>query len=120
LNATLKPLVGTAPVNMDKEFIQIEKMLEVGIRPSTDRIKDYVTVMLSKGQSPSGTVPAQDIDKVLSCIADILRQEEEACCETEDSLRQMLVLLESDQPYAKLPGLINSIIVAPKEPKIKP
>lgn len=113
LNATLKPLAGTVPVNMDKELIQIEKMLEVGIRPSTDRIKAYAYNCAISASS-------QDIDKVLSCIADILRQEEEACCETEDSLRQMLVLLESDQPYAKLPGLINSIIVTPKEPKIKP
>jgi|GEM_PF-4226752 len=113
LNATLKPLARTVSVNMDKEWIQIEKMLEVGIRPSTDRIKAYAYNCAISASS-------QDIDKILSCIADILRQEEEACCETEDSLRQMLVLLESDQPYAKLPGLINSIIVTPKEPKIKP
>ncbi|MFA6349824.1 MAG: hypothetical protein WCY12_02720 [Candidatus Omnitrophota bacterium] len=102
-----------SPVNIDKEWLQIEKMLQVGIRPSANRIKAYA-------YNCAISTNSQDIDKVLSCIADILRQEEETCCETEESLRQMLVLLESDQPYTKLPGLINSITVTPKEPKIKP
>jgi hypothetical protein len=89
-------------------------MLQAGIRPSTDRIKEYVEA--AQGQSPAGTVPVAAIDKVLSCIADILRQEEEVCCSTEPALRQLLALLESGDPLG--PGL-EKVQPLPKEPKGK-
>ena len=63
-----------------------------------------------------GVLPSAEIDKVLSCIADILRQEEQECCSTEPALRQLLALLESGDPLG--PGL-ERVQPLPKEPKNK-
>jgi hypothetical protein len=85
-------------------------MLKAGIRPSTDRLQGYVESCAQKENLNA------ELDKVLSCIADILRQEEEECCPTEPALRQLLVLLESGQPLG--PGITRAQPL-PKEPKNK-
>ena len=85
-------------------------MLKAGIKPSTNRIKEYVEACTQK-EDLNG-----EIDKVLSCIADILRQEEQESCSTEPALRQLLALLESGDPLG--PGL-EKVQPLPKEPKNK-
>ena len=76
-------------INLDTEWQQIQKMLNAGITPSTERIKEYVQAC-----SQSANIN-EEIDKVLSCIADILRLEEESCLPTEAGLKELLVSLES-------------------------
>jgi hypothetical protein len=115
------PISKSQIANLEKEWQQIERMLQAGIRPSTDRIKEYVKAIERQYNSETprpiggpGVPPSAEIDKVLSCIADILRQEEEVCCPTEPALRQLLVLLESGDPLG--PGL-ERVQPLPKEPK---
>jgi hypothetical protein len=71
-------------------------MLDAGITPSVERIKEYL----------SSCCEAKDFDgevnKVLSCIADILRLEEENCRATDSALRKLLVLLESGKPAQEI------------------
>jgi hypothetical protein len=114
---------GTAPVALEKQWREIERMLQAGIRPSTDRIKEYVKAIEGQynAETPRpiggpGVPPSAEIDKVLSCIADILRQEEQECYSTEPALRQLLALLESGDPLG--PGL-EKVQPLPKEPKGK-
>jgi predicted nucleic acid-binding Zn-ribbon protein len=83
-------------VNLATELRQIENMLNAGIIPSTERIKEYLQASCLKGSS------VQDVDKVLSCISGILRLEEERCCTTETELKDILIVLESSRSGAEL------------------
>ena len=53
----------------------------------------------------------------MSCIADILRFEEERMASTDSSLKQMLALLESDKPADEMQFALIKITVEAKEPK---
>jgi len=78
-----------ASVNLSTEWNQIEKMADSGITPSTQRIKEYLQASSLKGSV------IKDKNKVISCISNILRKQEEECCVTEPELRDILVVLES-------------------------
>jgi len=75
-------------INLAQEWRQIQKMLDAGITPSAERIKEYLQVSCTKGNI------LQDKDKVILCIADILRSEEETCSATDPTLHDILVVLE--------------------------
>ncbi len=74
-------------INSNQKLRDIQKMVKAGIVPSTDRIKEYVASSCLKGDL--------DIQKIISCIANILRLEEEHCTQTDSMLRDILVVLES-------------------------
>ncbi len=99
---------GTVPVS-DKEWEEIERMANSGIAPSCERLREYLLSLQD---------PSTQIDKVLACIADILRQEEEKACCTESSLREILVLLESDKPVNELRLALAKVQVLAKEPQL--
>ncbi len=73
-------------VNLDQELQEMHKLVEAGITPSAERIKEYVASSCLKGNLAT--------QKVVSCIADILRLEEERCYSTEATLKDILVVLE--------------------------
>ncbi|MDD5282440.1 MAG: hypothetical protein PHF69_07155, partial [Candidatus Omnitrophica bacterium] len=83
-------------INLDVEWQAIERMSSSGIKPSSERIKEY-----AQASSVLGKI-SQDKDKIILCISDILRQEEEQCCETDPILRDILVVLESVQQPQEL------------------
>lgn len=99
---------GTVPVS-DKEWQEIERMANSGIAPSSERIREYLLSLQD---------PSTQVDKVLACIADILRQEEEKACGTESSLKEILVLLESGKPVNELRLALINIQVLAKEPQL--
>lgn len=101
-------------VNPDTEWSQIQNMLQSGIIPSSERIKEYLGACCVKDSMD------KEIDKVLACIADILRLEEERCQITEAGLKELLVLLESDKPVKDMQRALINITILPKEPAIKP
>ncbi|MDD5282472.1 MAG: hypothetical protein PHF69_07330, partial [Candidatus Omnitrophica bacterium] len=83
-------------VNLNEEWQSIERMTSSGIKPSSDRIKEY-----AQASSALGNI-SQDKDKIILCISVILRQEEEQNCETDPVLRDILVVLESIQKPQEL------------------
>jgi hypothetical protein len=99
-------------VNLHESWRQIQNMLQAGIIPSSERIREYLQACCSREDSD------KEIDKVLACIADILRLEEERCEATDSALKEMLVLLESDKPASQMPAALSSIAVLPKEPMV--
>jgi len=99
---------GTGSVS-DKEWQEIERMASSGIAPSCERIREYLLSLQD---------PNSQIDKVLACIAGILRQEEEKVCSTEAALREILVLLESGKPVNELRLALINIQVLAKEPQL--
>ncbi|MDO9572547.1 MAG: hypothetical protein Q7J37_01530 [Candidatus Omnitrophota bacterium] len=110
VNVSIIPLIPLAELN--SEWLRIENMLASGITPSSERIKEYLQSCSQKQDFN------QDIDKVLSCIADIFRFEEERVADTDASLKAMLMLLESDKPVAQMQLALAQITVEAKEPKI--
>ncbi|MCX5714649.1 MAG: hypothetical protein NT033_07595 [Candidatus Omnitrophica bacterium] len=90
------PKPSTLNINLDKEWQEIQKMLQGEIIPSSQRLKEYLIVSCTSDDCQ------EQVDKILSCIVDILRLEEERCCDTDAKLRQILSLLESDKPVNEL------------------
>jgi len=81
------PLARFRNMNLDIEQQEIERLVNAGIMPSSERVKEYAQASFSQG--------GKDIRKVASCIMDILRLEEERCCQTEPILKDILVVIES-------------------------
>ena len=73
-------------------------MLRAGIMPSSERIKEYA--LASSSLKPEDY--SWEIDKILGCIADIFRLEEEKAKSTPQTLKDALILLESDKPAQEL------------------
>ena len=90
-----------SPTDVDQELREIEKLIEAGITPSTERIKEYVASSCLKGNP--------DTQKVVSCIADILRLEEERCYSTEATLKDILVVLESGMTEQEIRAIFTGI-----------
>jgi hypothetical protein len=88
--ATLQRL---SNINVDEELTQLQRMLSSGITPSTERIREYIQASCTKGDFNK--------DKVILCISDILRIEEEYSS-TEPMLRDILVVLESSRSTTEL------------------
>ena len=103
-------LSGTVPVNLDEEWSQIQNMLNAGIIPSSQRLKEFLEA------SCESIDCAERTEDALGIIADILRLEEERVAVTEPALRELLVLLESDKPANELQLALSKITVLPKKP----
>ena len=99
-------------INLDTEWQEIQNMLNAGIIPSCQRIKEYLEVSCQSRDC------SQRIDNVLSCLADILRLEEDRVASTEPVLKELLVLLESDKQASEMQLALTKITVSPKEPRI--
>jgi len=97
LNTSRIPLSRLEGINLDQELRDIQKLVGAGITPSAERIKEYVQVSCLRGNS--------DIQRVISCITDILRLEEERCCSTEATLKDILVVLESVRSVQELKAI---------------
>jgi len=100
-------------INLDKEYSEIQNMLNSGIIPSVERIREYLNACFIREDMDN------QINKVLACIADILRLEEENCCNTDPGLKDILMLLESNKPAFELHSALSNIRVLSKEPIIK-
>jgi hypothetical protein len=101
LNTSRIPLGRLDSINLDKEWQDIQRLVEAGITPSAERIKEFVQVSCLRGSSD------EDMQKVVSCIADILRLEEERCCSTEQVLKDILVVLESGSSIQELKAVFT-------------
>jgi|GEM_PF-1580537 len=110
-----KATAGTAVmsnINADKEWREIQRMLDAGIIPSADRIKEYLETCCASGDF------SQQVDKVLSSVADILRLEEEQALPTEEALKKILAAMESGSSASQLKLALTSVVVLAAEPKL--
>jgi hypothetical protein len=74
--------------DLDQEWQAMQKMIEAEACPSTQRIKEFLGACYQKGELK------QRADKVLACLAGILRMEEDESKATEPQVKVMLALLE--------------------------
>ncbi len=88
--------------NINGEFAQINNLLRAGIIPSPDRIKTVTVWCLQKKDCQ------QDIGEIISCIADIMRLEEEEPSAGNSAFKDILTCLESDQPAQQIQLSLNT------------
>ena len=105
-----KPIALTETVSSDADWQEIDQMVKSGIVPSYQRIKDYLE------ESCKTKDCQQKVYRVLSCITDILRLEEEEVSPTQPVLREILVLLESGQSADQLQIALAKIEIPEEEP----
>ncbi|MCM8782950.1 MAG: hypothetical protein NC909_00930, partial [Candidatus Omnitrophica bacterium] len=84
------PQIISSNLNPEEEWYKIQNMLNLGIIPSTQRLKEYLQVYCQGNNNIE-----EGIQKVLVCIADILRLQEERALSTDLELKNLLVLVES-------------------------
>jgi len=111
---SVAPPVTVPSKDLDQEWLQIQNMLKIGAIPSSDRLKTYLVSCCQKSGAEAG------INKVISCIAQILRMEEERVVPTDQALRKLLTLLETGKPAKEIPLALAKISTLPKEFKRKP
>ncbi len=112
LKLSSKDLKRLNNVNLDSEWVQIQNMVNAGIIPSNERIKEYVLASCLRQNL------GNQINKVLGCIADIMRMEEDRVLDSEPGLKNMLVLLESCQPANRVVNDLSNISFTPEEPEL--
>ena len=104
---------GTVPVerytriNLKQEWSDIERLINSGITPSAERIKDYLVASSFKGNLDN------DMDKIVSCISDLLRMEEESCFSTDPTLKDILVVLGSGRSGEELKVAFAGTVLKP-------
>jgi len=76
-------------INVDSEIQQIKNMVQSGIVPSGQRIKELVAACIQKKEMNS------QVDSLLLCLADIFKLEEENTSESSPELREALVIVDS-------------------------
>ncbi|MCX5698317.1 MAG: AarF/UbiB family protein [Candidatus Omnitrophica bacterium] len=99
-------------INLDSEWGQIQNMVNAGIIPSNERIKEYVLASCLRQSL------GNQMDKVLGCIADIMRMEEDRVSDADAQLKDMLVLIEAGKPDSELQFGLSQITFSPAEPKL--
>lgn len=78
-----------AAMDLDKERSRIERMVDGGMRPSTQRVGEFAAACRIKGET------GVQMEALLGFIAGILRIEEERALETEQELRDLLFFLQT-------------------------
>jgi hypothetical protein len=89
-------------INLTQEWSDIERFVNSGITPSAERLKEYLAASCFKGGLD------RDMEKIVSCIADILRMQEQTCCVTDPVLKDILVVLGSGRSAEELKVAFSS------------
>lgn len=76
-------------INVNSEIQQIKNMVQSGIAPSGQRIKELVAACIQKKEMNS------QADNLLLCLVDIFKLEEENTIESSPELREALVIVDS-------------------------
>lgn len=85
-------------INLNQEWLDIQKLTQSGIIPSPERIKEYLQGLCLKDDYSD-----EKARNVILCLADILRLEEENYLSTDALLKDILIVLSStnDTPELK-------------------
>lgn len=76
-------------INIKEEIGQINTMVQAGILPSGERIKELIAACVQKKEIN------YQIDNLLLCLADIFKLEEENASESSQELKEALVIVDS-------------------------
>ena len=76
-------------VDSAKEWQAIEKMVAGGMKPSCERLREFVGICYGKGEL------GEYSENILGCVAEILQMEEAKAQATEPVLKDILIFLET-------------------------
>jgi len=76
-------------INVDSEMQRIKNMVQSGIIPSGERIKELIAACIQKKEMDT------QVDNLLLGLADIFKLEEENACESSPELKEALVIVDS-------------------------
>ena len=83
-------------MNLVQEMSDLERLVNAGITPSAERLKELLAAICLKGNS------SNDLSRIVSCISNILRIEEESCSVTDPELKDILIVLGSGRRVDEL------------------
>jgi len=83
-------------MDLTKEWSDIQRLVASGITPSAERLKDYLAASSFKGSL------GKDMRKIISCISDVLRMQEQSCVLADPALKDMLIVLGSGRSAEEL------------------
>ncbi|MFA5224496.1 MAG: hypothetical protein WC431_04970 [Candidatus Omnitrophota bacterium] len=91
LKANMKamPRASLQRINLNQEKADIERLVNVGIPPSKERLREYFSASLLRGNFK------RDRARLISCLSDIFRMEEESGSLSDPLLKDILVVLSS-------------------------
>jgi len=95
------PLIPLA--ELDKEWSGIRETVGKGAIPSGEKIRTYVLSCCQKGDISA------DIDKVLACISDILRMEEDYAVAAELGFTQLFAVLGSGKSGQEMQSALSAV-----------
>ncbi|HTY45226.1 MAG TPA: hypothetical protein VMD52_04475 [Patescibacteria group bacterium] len=105
---TLRQPVQLIPSAKLGEYWQdIQKSLQDNAIPSSDRILNYLRSCCDKEDA------AQEIEKIVACIAEILRLEEDQVVYTDPEMKQILAVLESQISLPELRAALFRLDATP-------
>lgn len=81
---------------LDKEWERIKEMVDKGTIPSGEKLKEYILSCSQKQDIE------HDIERMLACISEILRLEEDYVLAAEPGFVRFLAVLESDKPPSEM------------------
>jgi hypothetical protein len=79
----------SSPVDIDKEIGEISRMVDTGITPSGERIKDLVSACYYKHQLSARQ------EELMSCLMRICKLQEDTVTPTETSIKEAIVIVDS-------------------------
>jgi hypothetical protein len=90
-------------VNLPQEWPEIENLVNAGIMPSGERIKEYIQGACIQNEA------YDSMDKVILCIADIFRSDEENYVLTDSALRDILIVFTSGISTSELKRIFTGV-----------
>jgi hypothetical protein len=105
--ATQQPIQLIPSAKLGEYWQDIQKSLRDSTIPSSDRILSYIQSSCDKKDA------GQEIEKVITCIAEILRLEENQVIYTDPALKQILTVLESRMSPAEIRAALSRVNIAP-------
>ncbi|MFH1198736.1 MAG: hypothetical protein V1650_01025, partial [Candidatus Omnitrophota bacterium] len=95
---------GTVPIVSDQELLQMQVMLDSGITPAPERIKEWLLEENRDSPQKAGTVPIfQKIKAVRDVLRDALRIEEgRSAKESNPQFKELLIVVESNKSPQEL------------------
>ncbi len=106
LLTTQQPIQLIPAAKLGAYWQDIQKTLQENTVPSSDRILSYIQSCCDKEDA------AQEIEKVVICITEILRLEEDQVIYTDPALKQILAILESRVSPVEIRAALSQVNAA--------
>lgn len=89
LSFNMPKLANLETINLDESFAQIKNLVDRGIIPSDERVKEFVAACFHKKQL------VQRKEDILTCIAQICKLQEESASQTSKELKEALMIVDN-------------------------